>query len=686
MHINNSAMTYLVCNHEWSFLEGEKKHSHTLKPGRHLFPFQLQIGGSLPSSISTPVLGGASVAYKLRAVAVRPGLSHNIQSQIPVYITRSFTPEALEYQQTLEIENTWPEKIMYSIMIPHKAWAAGDTLTAVVKFSPLAKGSRVISVGTTLNETTKLFARNGWQETTRAIVTSKHDIIDGHAVCTGHQNSSSRSRAGSTPGSRSGASTPAYEGSWTGRQPQHASAQPSYFASLPGSVLPSHHQQQPVAGSSTAPTHDHHPQTSHVQIPIDFELSDQDVVTALEITIPISAIPTHSLEPIILSHRIRWSILISNLDGHTSELRCSLPLHILDNRLIDEALSATAVTRRLLLGGPEVPDSAQSNEMELPSYSSHVRDRVANMYLPEQAVMRVTNPWVQQGVSPVYRDGSLPVSGLATPLEAHQLPMHIQPNHPTNLEYVNSELLLSLSSEAPPVLDCSIPAHSPDHTSPSQSAGPSTRVSRAASRANSRANSRTASPNRDAHSAASDSLNPPTLATSSTYVHEHSTASRNLHGVFLNSMKPFTTLAHPFRMHHHHASASAPTTPRSGPGANTPAPVQIMRQAPHTSSSLLHRAFTEVPDYGVAARGFLGGITPLESQQGLPSYEASETAARATPPPGPQLGSSHTGGITASSRSSSAPNLAAHFTGPHGFSPASSMLPSSSTSDTSSRS
>ena len=26
---------------------------------------------------------------------------------------------------------------MYSIMIPHKAWAAGDTLTALVKFSPL---------------------------------------------------------------------------------------------------------------------------------------------------------------------------------------------------------------------------------------------------------------------------------------------------------------------------------------------------------------------------------------------------------------------------------------------------------------------------------------------------------------------------------------------------------------------
>jgi hypothetical protein len=43
-----------------------------------------------------------------------------------------------------------------------------------------------------------------------------------------------------------------------------------------------------------------------------------------------------------------------------------------------------------------------------------------------------------------------------------------------------------------------------------------------------------------------------------------------------------------------------------------------------TSHSLLHRAFTEVPDYGIASRGFLGGVTPLETLQGLPSYEEAE--------------------------------------------------------------
>ena len=183
LSLNNSTLSYGICNHEWSFLEGEKKHGHTLKAGRHLFPFQLQIGGSLPSSVTTSVLGGAFVVYKLRAVAIRPGLAHNWQTVAPVTIVRSFAPEALEYQQTLEIENTWPEKLMYSVMIPHKAWAIGDSLIALAKFSPLAKGVRVLNVTTSILETTKLYARNGYQEHTRVVASAKHEIVGHKAVC-----------------------------------------------------------------------------------------------------------------------------------------------------------------------------------------------------------------------------------------------------------------------------------------------------------------------------------------------------------------------------------------------------------------------------------------------------------------------------------------------------------------------
>jgi len=72
------------------------------------------------------------------------------------------------------------------------------------------------------------------------------------------------------------------------------------------------------------------------------------------------------------------------------------------------------------------------------------------------------------------------------------------------------------------------------------------------------------------------------------------------------------------RQHHHQQQ-------HSGSHSGTPAAAAALpRTVPVTSYSLLHRAFTEVPDYGIASRGFLGGVTPLETLQGLPSYEEAE--------------------------------------------------------------
>jgi len=74
-----------------------------------------------------------------------PVMLYNISHTMPVHVLRALTPEALEYQQSVEVENTWPGKIMYAIMLPHKAWAAADTLVAVLRLSPLAKSSTVAS-------------------------------------------------------------------------------------------------------------------------------------------------------------------------------------------------------------------------------------------------------------------------------------------------------------------------------------------------------------------------------------------------------------------------------------------------------------------------------------------------------------------------------------------------------------
>jgi len=45
--------------------------------------------------------------------------------------------------------------------------------------------------------------------------------------------------------------------------------------------------------------------------------------------------------------------------------------------------------------------------------------------------------------------------------------------------------------------------------------------------------------------------------------------------------------------------------------------------APDSGAVVLHRAFTEVPDYGIASRGFSAAFRPGELQ-GLPSYDEAE--------------------------------------------------------------
>lgn len=337
--MSSSALTYLVCNHEWSFLEGNRSHAHTLKAGRHLFPFQLQIGGSLPSSIATSALGGASVHYKLRATAVRPGFAithRDLTALCPITILRGFGPEALEYQQTLEIENTWPEKLMYSIMIPHKAWAAGEKVTAVVKFSPLVKGARVLNVTTTINETVKLYTRSGMQESTRMISSTRHDIVDGKAICVDEQHHRYRipllHHNSHHTSHRHTASMPATPANGLAHHHDGPSAASSgYFPAAPPSHPPSpqrhttdlapltttttNSSQSSGNGitqtnsaqtqqSSSSSSSENLPQTpppppiSALVDPQDAEFMEPsvDVVTTLNIGVPIHATPSHSLE------------------------------------------------------------------------------------------------------------------------------------------------------------------------------------------------------------------------------------------------------------------------------------------------------------------------------------------------------------------------------------------------------
>ncbi|KAG6868394.1 hypothetical protein C0993_003810 [Termitomyces sp. T159_Od127] len=653
MTLNSAPLTYIVCNHDWSFLEGEKNTSHTLKAGRHLFPFQLRLGGSLPSTMSSPAFGGAAVSYKLHAQIVRSGfLRQSYHADLPVHIIRSFAPEAMEYQQSLEIENTWPEKLMYSIMLPHKAWAAGDKLTALVKFSPFVKGVCVLSVRTSIHEQTKLYSRGGVQEQTRVVSSVKHEIVNGRAVEVEEYHRPYQPRSPSHPPTPASLASP----SGSGNGAFNRSSSSSSLCSLGRSSATLHGFTSASSGSpltSEAPPLVPSNTAEEPSIP---EIDTQDVVAYLGIHVPLTITPTHSLDPIVVSHRIRWNILILNLDGHTSELRCSLPVHLLDFRLLNESRNFSAATRRLLIGGPEVPP-VDEEDAQLPSYNQHVRDRVANMFLPESATVRVTNPWLAHSANPAsHAHADVPVtpcsssqSGYSSPLEARllsTLPYQPDPNSThASLDWVNSELLLSLSQNPSSHSRADSPQCERRSRDSAPSSAPPSRShsrSRPSSRGISRFSSRHNSPERGhdhhhhhhhqhyhhhqnhQHQHHHNHNHQHRPISNETYTHNQTSASRNTDSVFSVMMKPLTSFSPSFlsrttSMQHLPTAEEVEAAQR--PTHESVRILSLPDASPDTE--LLHRAFTEVPDYTVASRGFIGGVPPLTSMQGLPSYDES---------------------------------------------------------------
>jgi hypothetical protein len=509
---------------------------------------------------------------------------------------------------------------MYSLMIPHRAWAAGDGVISIAKFSPIAKGARVISVTSTIDETVKLYARTTHQETTRVITTAKHAIIDGKAICTDEYQPSHRipllhrrlshSRSTqpipSTPGPSQSPTMP-IGGDFSSSSSSNSGTQ------IPDVVSPQRRNSLEAGPSNLV---DGTPSLLPVY-------TNEDVVTTIQVTIPKNTTPTHNTEPIIVSHRIRWSIMIVNFDGHTSELRCSLPLHILDHQLLQETRSLTAATHRLLLGGPAAPSEQAEEDTQLPSYPSHVRDRVPDVYSHSPDYPRTPS-------SDVHPSSFTPsLNGLtSTPPGTPGVSGNM------SLEWVTSELLRQQAASSS-AQQARIPITPPDSRRPSRP------NSRSGSRFSSRFPSRAPSPERVVQmgDAASPSTSPNSMH--ETYVHSSSTASRNLNNLSHTPMRPLTTLSHPFSLSSRTPSYSTLPSHNAAHHAQTSSDFNNPRRSTHygidsspeasSPLTLAHhpRSFTEVPDYEVASRGFAGGgIPPLTSLRGLPSYEqASQVGA-----------------------------------------------------------
>ncbi|GAA5831217.1 hypothetical protein JCM5353_007384 [Sporobolomyces roseus] len=383
--------------HDFNFLnpsshtaphQSKKEHHqvHTLKPGRHVFPFSLHVPGSLPASLRT-YSGSGVIEYKLKARAERPGITAaDWKARRVVRIARGFGVDAVEYNQTLEIENTWPGKVMYSFTLPHKAFAAGDTIPVAVKFSPLAKGVRIVSLVTTIRE-----------HTTRDATVVKYNFVaDGTTPSTAETSAgnppariestaSLRSLGGFHSSGMMTPQTPAFGspfhgGAMTPLSSPGGSAAASRNSS-PG--FPFNRRQTGQGrfqiGADEESEEEDEQQTPHQETEPEVDDGhDTEVDVVVDVQVPIWTAPTHTVHPVFVNHKIKWSAFIKNPDGHVSELRCALPIHILASILSEEARLASQGSRNLLFGESGVLARSDVPQVDLPSYQDHVMDRVAN--------------------------------------------------------------------------------------------------------------------------------------------------------------------------------------------------------------------------------------------------------------------------------------------------------------------
>lgn len=82
----------------------------------------------------------ASITYRLKATVGRGKLAYDLHSYKHLRVIRTLEPGALEFLHAMSVENIWPNKIDYSIVIPQKAVVFGGVIDMEMRFSPLLKG------------------------------------------------------------------------------------------------------------------------------------------------------------------------------------------------------------------------------------------------------------------------------------------------------------------------------------------------------------------------------------------------------------------------------------------------------------------------------------------------------------------------------------------------------------------
>ncbi|KAF8864710.1 hypothetical protein BDZ45DRAFT_736833 [Acephala macrosclerotiorum] len=153
---NKVDKTTEIFSHRWApFVggggPGSSSRGTTLPAGNYEWPFELVIPGAMAESIEG--LHDSHIMYRLKATVARGKLAYDLHAYKPLRIVRTLDPSALELAHAMTVENVWPNKIEYQLVIPQKAIIFGTAIDIEMRFTSLLKRLRIGQIKCQLLET-----------------------------------------------------------------------------------------------------------------------------------------------------------------------------------------------------------------------------------------------------------------------------------------------------------------------------------------------------------------------------------------------------------------------------------------------------------------------------------------------------------------------------------------------------
>lgn len=183
----------------WTFRDAGKGKTETLPADNYEFPFDIVLQGSLPESLEG--LSDTWILYRFKAEITRK-YSKDIVTRKPLRIIRTLGSTDLELTHVMvsrhlsimdeswltlanvqAIENTWPQKLDYSISTASKAVIFGSSVKVDFRLVSLLKGLQIGQISSQLVETCDLTLPSNaadtssrTHKTTRVIMTNVFNV------------------------------------------------------------------------------------------------------------------------------------------------------------------------------------------------------------------------------------------------------------------------------------------------------------------------------------------------------------------------------------------------------------------------------------------------------------------------------------------------------------------------------